>query len=506
MALYAFDGTWNDSSAPDDERDIRNDTNVHRFRLRYGENHHYVDGVGTRYSIIGKIVGGVTGAGAQKRIEEHFQALKENFAAGDKTIDIIGYSRGAAISRMFVHYIDRNFDDLIDNSGNHLPHPPKIRFLGLFDTVASFGIPWNEDEHNFETNIPEIVENTFHAMALDETRETFGIERCLGNRDKITEVWFRGGHGDIGGNATFTGHKGKESNRRRSNIALEWMLSKARGCGLPIITADEATHIETDTDAHVTAQKDRLSIGNVGTLSRRIHIGDLVHYSVEDTKLTHSIDGRLLRRIDVLTRIEDETLEQRAKAMNWTPPYELEHGPDNVRITESPPSIVRLSLRRYPFDILPARTWDAWMRHWEIENPGIEDRQIDEFWAPNDADRALAWDIYVELQTRIAVQELADDEGDDTTALKSIAKLFSLSRESMRKHGVNCSNTGSLVTAYLNQKVRNFTAKWHKVSLAEKWKENPDIKHPEFREELKQLQPVLGTLAAALSDLVDARL
>lgn len=25
-------------------------------------------------------------------------------------------------------------------------------------------------------------------MALDETRETFGIERCIGNRQRITEV------------------------------------------------------------------------------------------------------------------------------------------------------------------------------------------------------------------------------------------------------------------------------------------------------------------------------
>ncbi|MES9928750.1 MAG: DUF2235 domain-containing protein [Candidatus Thiodiazotropha sp. 6PDIVS] len=506
MALYAFDGTWNDSSAPDDERDIKKDTNVHRFRQRYGENHHYVNGVGTRYGFIGKIIGGATGAGAQKRIEEHFQALKENFANGDETIDIVGYSRGAAISRMFVHYIDHHFDNLVDKSGNYLLQPPTIRFLGLFDTVASFGIPWSEDEHDFETNVPEIVENTFHAMALDETRETFGIERCLGNRDKITEVWFRGGHGDIGGNATFTSRSGEESNRKRSDIALEWMLNKANACGLPIVNSDEATHIETDTDAQITAQKDRLSIGSVGTLSRRIHIGDLVHYSVEDTDLTLSIDGSLLRRIEVLTRIEDRILELRSDAMNWIPPFELAHGPDNVRITESSPSLVRLSLRRYPFDVLPARTWNAWLKHWEIENPGIDDRRIDEFWAPNDADRALAWDIYVELQTRIAVQKLADDEGDDTTALTSIAKLFALSRDSMRKHGVNCSNTGALVTAYLNQKVRCFTAKWHKVSLAEKWADNLDAKHTNFREELKQLQPVLRTLAGALSHLADARL
>ncbi|MEW8627235.1 MAG: DUF2235 domain-containing protein [Candidatus Thiodiazotropha sp.] len=506
MALYAFDGTWNDSTAPDDQRDMNNDTNVHRFRLCYDENHHYVNGVGTRYGIIGKIFGGATGAGAQKRIEEQFQALKENFANGDETIDVVGYSRGAAISRMFVHYIERNFDDLIDIEDKQCKKPPKIRFLGLFDTVASFGIPWNEDEHDFETTIPEIVKNTFHAMALDETRETFGIERCLGNRDKISEVWFRGGHGDIGGNATYAGRDGEESNRERSDIALNWMLRKAKACGLPIIKSNEIDKTKIDTDAHVIAKKDLLSIGNVGTLSRRIHIGDLVHYSVENTDLTRSIDGRLLRRMEVLTRIEDEELEKRADALNWVPPFELDHGPDNVRTIDHPPSLTRLSLRRYPFNILPARTWGAWIRYWEISNPGIDPTRLDEFWAPNDADRALAWDIYVELQTRIAVQKLDDDKGDDAKALTSIAKLFGLSRKSMRKHGVSCSNTGTLLTAYLNQKVRGFTSKWHRISLKDKWTDNPDVIRSEFRDELKQLQPILTTLSSALSQLADAKL
>ena len=101
---------------------------------------------------------------------------------------------------------------------------------------------------------------------------------------------------------------------------------------------------------------------------------------------------------------------------------------------------------------------------------------------------------------------MKDEEGDDTTALKSIADLFKLSRESMRLHGVECANTGTLLTAFLNQKVRSFTAKWHKQSVEEKWSENLGAKHPEFRVDLKDLQPVLRTLAKALSHLADAKL
>ena len=69
MALYAFDGTWNDSTAPESERDTKKDTNVHRIRSYYPEQHqHHLDGVGSRGGWIGKVAGGLTGAGTRKRV------------------------------------------------------------------------------------------------------------------------------------------------------------------------------------------------------------------------------------------------------------------------------------------------------------------------------------------------------------------------------------------------------------------------------------------------------
>jgi Uncharacterized alpha/beta hydrolase domain (DUF2235) len=504
MALYAFDGTWNDSTAPDEQRDVRKDTNVHRFRIAYNGQREYVNGVGTRFGLIGKIVGGLTGAGAEQRISELFDALKQNFAAGDTDIDVVGYSRGAAIARMFVQRIERDFDSLKNSAGIVLTRVPQVRFLGLFDTVASFGIPWTANEGEFNADIPECVTNAFHAMALDETRETFGIERCVGNRSKITEVWFRGSHGDIGGNATYVKKQGEVSNRQRSDIALNWMLAKAKACGVPVSGTLDDT-LATEDDAPVTSRSEPISIGNVGTLSRRIHIGDLVHHTLEQTHLTRGIDGRMLRRITVPTRIENRDLEKSNVALTWVVP-EGESGPDNVRVSSSNPSIVELSSRRYPFDILPARTWKSWLEHWKLENPGITEDRLLEFWAPQEADRGLAWDLYVELITRITTQSLDDSEGDNQTALESVYTLFRMSREYMHLHGVRSANTAALLTAYLNQKVRGFTAKWHKRSLNEKWKETPNQPHPEFRNDLKALQPVLRQLADALSHLADARL
>lgn len=444
MALYAFDGTWNDSRAPDDERDLKLDTNVHRFRMLYAGKREYLDGVGSRFGIIGKIFGGLTGAGASQRVEENFEALKRNFDAGDTDIDIVGYSRGAAIARLFVHRIERDFDALRLN-GKSLIEPPVIRFLGLFDTVASFGIPWDPDERGFVPDIPETVQNTFHAMALDETRETFGIERCLGNRQKITEVWFRGSHGDIGGNATYVERGAEVSNRARSDIALNWMLAKASHCKVPVPPQFDETKVTNDQsrrEAPVTLRSEPLRIGNAGTLPRRIHVGDLVHYTVEESALTRGIDGRLLRRIAVPTRIEDKFLEAISTAMIWIPSQTAVDAANKVAesiASNSKPTIIELSSRRYPFDVLPARTWRSWFDRWNIGVENFDVQRLFEFWAPSDADRALAWDIYIELRTRITTQELKDEDGDDKTALTSVFELFPRSREFMHRHGFNCT-------------------------------------------------------------------
>lgn len=392
MALYAFDGTWNDSSAAEDARDTMKDTNVHRFRNLYSEKVEYIDGVGSRFGLIGKLWGGLTGAGANSRIEEQIAALKKNFAAGDDTIDIVGYSRGASIARMFVDRIENDYDEL-QRAGEELTSPPLVRFLGLFDTVASFGVPWSENEGDFQRDVPDFVEHTFHAMALDETRETFGIERCRGDRKKITEVWFRGGHGDIGGNATYETRDGARSNRERSDFALRWMLAKAAACGVPVARFEEGKK-STNPDAGVTAKAEAIGIGNAGTLSRRIHLGDLVHYSVEESRLTEGIDGRLLRRINVPTRIEDEDLELSAEALHWVPIPGDAGGPDNIRPStpDADPSLVDLSTHRYPFDVLPARTWRSWLKRWSLSSR-VAGERMNEFWAPSDADRALAWDL-----------------------------------------------------------------------------------------------------------------
>lgn len=116
------------------------------------------------------------GMGGRTRVKKVYEQFCKNWAAGDTIIDIIGFSRGAALALDFANNIE---DDGIRRPGSKevIADRPPIRFLGLWDVVGSFGIPINVghlrfQEINFghEFCLPDNVEYCFHAMVLDERR------------------------------------------------------------------------------------------------------------------------------------------------------------------------------------------------------------------------------------------------------------------------------------------------------------------------------------------------
>ena len=261
MALYAFDGTWNE--AKDNDQDYKN-TNVSRFHDAYtanaGEQHgFYWAGVGTRLGVVGKVIGGVFGAGELPRLEEAYDQLCAAWAAGDRVIDIVGFSRGAATTLDFCHLIESRGIRGIE------PHP-RIRFLGIWDVVASFGLAnlgatgLNIGHH---ISLPQAnLQYAFHALALDERRPSFTPTRLPG----AYEVWFRGAHSDVGGG---------NGNRGLNDIALRWMMSKAAAAGLPITAADiAALQPKPDTPPRFASPKLPLDIRLVAAVDRK-------HYTVE---------------------------------------------------------------------------------------------------------------------------------------------------------------------------------------------------------------------------------
>lgn len=266
MALYAFDGTWNEGK---DAGEYGQNTNVVKFREAYdGKHEFYTKGVGTRHGIIGKIFGGAFGAGGQERIDEGRKSLFDNFSVGDKEIDIVGFSRGAALALHFANTIAR---EGVRNAetGERLAEKPAIRFLGLWDVVAAFGIPidigipFSRINLGYRLKLPDNVRHCFHALAMDERRQTFRPTRVNGGY----EVWFRGVHSDIGGG---------NDNQALSHIALRWMLRKAAKAGLPIRPgADRLLDATINTKANISENNDLIKND-----PREIKSVDLIHYTV----------------------------------------------------------------------------------------------------------------------------------------------------------------------------------------------------------------------------------
>src|ERR1051325_9349606 len=259
MALYAFDGTWNTEKTKDN---TNNNTNVVRFKNAYQDNtgvdQCYVPGVGTRMKWLGHIIGGAFGAGELPRLNEAYKTLCENWRDDDQIIDIIGFSRGAATTLDFCHLIqERGIQDPANEAVKVEPNP-QIRFVGLWDVVPAFGLGFLGNQvFNFghELTVPTTgIEYCFHALALDKRRPSFIPTRL----DGAYEVWFRGVHSDVGGG---------NGNLGLNDIALKWMMSKAKDAGLPITDADIAA-LDPQPDTLPNNHPKLLDIRNIGPADR----------------------------------------------------------------------------------------------------------------------------------------------------------------------------------------------------------------------------------------------
>ena len=146
------------------------------------------------------------------------------------TIDLFGFSRGAALARHFVNVILAGLPDMsqkpvpvTDESllfgemvtlpdegspkqagqGNAVLRYPalpnvSIRFVGLFDTVGSIFIPGNDNELFYDLGLPSgCARNVVHLVAAQEWREYFPLTRTLPGDGE--EIVLAGAHADIGG-------------------------------------------------------------------------------------------------------------------------------------------------------------------------------------------------------------------------------------------------------------------------------------------------------------------
>ena len=248
----------------------------------HSQNAYYDPGVGTLGDtalttslgrLVNKALGNAFGVGLMKNVEEAYAYLMEHHEEGDR-IFLFGFSRGAFSARVLAGFINRcglfekgcqnlipyamesyleqlgsgvdaqatrdhyklrssfrrtfgrRFKD--DSRAEGVSRQTPIHFLGLWDTVKSYGRLYNPSYLPREST-NESVGIIRHAIALDEKRVFFPQMhwRRKGEGQQLREVWFAGVHGDVGGTPS-------EPESGLSKMALDWMLGHAFEAGLLI--------------------------------------------------------------------------------------------------------------------------------------------------------------------------------------------------------------------------------------------------------------------------------
>lgn len=323
--VLCFDGTWND---PEDQTNVSRIhaaiPDIHGGcpdQLKF-----YDTGVGTELG--NAIRGGAAGRGLDVNILQGFCWLIEQYEPGPQSLTeddgqqfrqgdeifVFGFSRGAFTARSLVGLLNRcgiprreifksvsNGDRPID-----VNHPlvrkawdlychdfkstepardqasvaafrrencwdVKVKFIGVWDTVGALGIPFFakpfQRKYRFhDTQLCRIVENAFHAVAIDEHREDFDVALWTGDKppfiNKVEQRWFPGAHANVGG--------GYEDDLL-PDPSLYWIAERALECGLKFskeLTPNQSNQPDKSSNCQAVIPKDFKLQGNE-------HLGDI---------------------------------------------------------------------------------------------------------------------------------------------------------------------------------------------------------------------------------------
>lgn len=220
----------------------------------------YEPGVGTTWGE--RVRGGAFGFGLSRNVCHAYRFLVEHFEPGDE-IFFFGFSRGAFTVRSAAGFV-RNTGILRPEHADRITeayelyrsrdkhpgsdeaerfrrahsHETRIHFIGVWDTVGALGIPlsglravnlFNRRWQFHDTELSSWVGNAFHALSIDEDRGAFRpaiwTTKPEANQ-RVEQVWFAGCHSDVGGGYPVP---------QLAEIALLWMVNRARECGLVFV-------------------------------------------------------------------------------------------------------------------------------------------------------------------------------------------------------------------------------------------------------------------------------
>ncbi len=199
---------------------------------------------------------------------------------------VYGFSRGAAQARAFANWLEALTKVEVEGTTCYLfaGLPIKIVFMGLFDTVASVGIPylapfaaghmgWADGTLRLSDS-EEFLERCVHMVAAHEQRSCFPLDSirrqanpddpdCLSTyRNGTREYIYPGMHSDVGGGYP-PGDQGKAAAGGKevlSQIALHHMYDEAYKVGAPLQAPPEAFNMALKHDRPWLVMSDSTSI------------------------------------------------------------------------------------------------------------------------------------------------------------------------------------------------------------------------------------------------------
>ncbi|MCC2596289.1 DUF2235 domain-containing protein [Pusillimonas sp. MFBS29] len=245
LLLFAFDGTRHSPS-----------THSNVWKLSQG----YLDGPAHYHSGPGNSMyidwDAVTASQAGQIIENQWQSLLNELSKPGRLteytpIDIIGYSRGAALARHFGNLVNQhtrgNLFSYHDSQRGSIAACVDLRFMGLFDTVAQFGLAGSRNA-NYDLTIAASWQWVAHAVALHERRWAFPLSSAESGGNVI-EAPFIGAHSDIGGGVLHTVEPAAPEGDL-ADVALNWMLWQARAANLRFDLSNPADRLITIPALH----------------------------------------------------------------------------------------------------------------------------------------------------------------------------------------------------------------------------------------------------------------
>jgi len=201
------------------ENDYTNIAKLEKYVTRDEQADHsfslYIEGPGTEDEKGDEFVGYALGTGdtgvkakAEKGIQRTIDKVKElqlkksNQKMDHIYLDLFGFSRGAAVARYFIHAALQDKENglmaRLAESGVSV-NGVKIKFMGLYDTVASHGLSHSNDTSKLHLAAIREAEKVVQLAAADEYRKNFPLTNIDSAGEKGVQKFLPGSHSDIGG-------------------------------------------------------------------------------------------------------------------------------------------------------------------------------------------------------------------------------------------------------------------------------------------------------------------